>query len=110
MELGVFDPWKIIEYNNNFACPVNHQYAQSTMMSHPTKMLPHVITWYANNLPIRIFHMSSNEITPCVTFLYVSTCLHQLVAMWHHPFKCHVDIFHCLIKFHVSLGDVPHRT
>jgi hypothetical protein len=22
MELGGFDPWKIVEYNNNFACPV----------------------------------------------------------------------------------------
>jgi hypothetical protein len=27
MELGGFNTWKIVEYNNNFACPINHQYA-----------------------------------------------------------------------------------
>jgi hypothetical protein len=37
MELGVLDPWKIVKYNNNFAYLVNHKYAQSEMMSHPTK-------------------------------------------------------------------------
>jgi hypothetical protein len=37
MDLEGFNPWKIVEYNNDFPCPFNHQYAQSEMMSHPMK-------------------------------------------------------------------------
>jgi hypothetical protein len=88
MELGGFDPWNIVEYNNNFACPVNHQFVELAMMSHP----------------IKCFHMSSLD-RPTICHMSPLISFHVAPSI-----NFHVDVSHWLIKFHVSLGDVPHRT